>query len=155
MFKIPDFSLAPRLCKQAGLGFCVKRSRSPYTCIGRPTAFLHDCALRCALRRSHLKGALSRYSVSLCRFLRSKKAARRLEAAAPPKESQALAAIFFTCSKLRSTLEYQSVTPAESFLSLGRSWALRYDQENEKTSLSIDNCEKFMKSKTGLQSSTD
>ena len=56
IFKIPDFSLAPCLCKQAGLdlSFCMKRSRSPYTCIGRPSPFLHDCTLRCALRRSHL-----------------------------------------------------------------------------------------------------
>ena len=58
MFKIPDFSIAPCLCKQAGLdlSFCMKRSRSPYvyTCIGRPSPFLHDCTMCCALRRSHL-----------------------------------------------------------------------------------------------------
>ena len=57
MFKIPDFSLAPRLCKQAGLDLnvCMKGSWSPYTCIGRPSPFLHDCTLCCALRWSHLK----------------------------------------------------------------------------------------------------
>ena len=56
---------------------------------------------------------------------------------------------FFHLFRLRSTSEYQSVALAKSFLSLGRSWALRYDQENEKTSLPINNGEEFMESKTG------
>ena len=36
----------------------MKRFRSLYTCIGRPAPFLHDCTLRCALCRSHLKQRL-------------------------------------------------------------------------------------------------
>ena len=44
--KCPDFNF-PKVGKYA------------YTCIGRPTPFLHDCALRCALRRSHLKNLFS------------------------------------------------------------------------------------------------
>ena len=58
MFKIPDFSLTPRLSKQAGLdfGFCVIRSRSPYTCIGDSTGDLRhfDMTVRCA---AHYAGA--------------------------------------------------------------------------------------------------
>ena len=42
-----------------------------------------------------INGALSRYSVFYVDFLRSKLAARRLEAAAPDNESQALAVNFF------------------------------------------------------------
>ena len=53
-------------------------------------------------------------------FLRSKMAARRLEAAAPANEKQAFAALFFfTSFELRdqSTSGYQSVTLAKAFLS--------------------------------------
>ena len=67
-----------------------------------------------------VKGALSRYSVIFVDFLRSKMAARRLEAAAPANEKQAFAALFFfTSFELRnqSTSGYQSVTLAKSFLS--------------------------------------
>ena len=41
--------------------------------------------------------------------------------------------------------------------SLGRSWALRCDEEsqNKKASVAVNNGENFMESKTGLQSSTD
>ena len=38
-----------------GLSFCVITSRSPYTCIGILSPFLHDCMQRWALRRCHLK----------------------------------------------------------------------------------------------------
>ena len=57
MFKIPDFSLAPGLCKQAGLDLVPAwKDLDPRTLVSRdPTPFLHDCALRWALRRSHLK----------------------------------------------------------------------------------------------------
>ena len=64
---------------------------------------------------------------------------------------------FFTCSELRDrlTLEYQSVTLAKSFPSptkLGfEIWSRKWKQ-NDKFAL---NGEKFMESKTGLQSSTD
>ena len=58
MFKIPNFSLAPRLCKQAGLDLvvCVIRSRSPYTCIRDSTGDLchFDMTVRCA---AHNAGA--------------------------------------------------------------------------------------------------
>ena len=72
---------------------------------------------------SAVKDALSRYSVFYVDFLRSKMAARRLEAAAPANDSQALTALFFfTCSELRdrSTSDHQWVsTLAKSFPSLG------------------------------------
>ena len=60
---------------------------------------------------------------------------------------------FFTSSELRD----RSMLPLQSHFCLGRSWALRYDQErdNKKTSLPMKNGEKFMESKTGLQSSAD
>ena len=71
--------------------------------------------------RNVFKGALSRYSVDFMSiFLRSKMAARRLEAAAPANEKQAFAALFFfTSFELRdqSTSGYQSVTLAKAFLS--------------------------------------
>ena len=57
MYKIPDFSLAPCVCKQAGLDLVYAwKDLDPRTLvIGRPSPFLHDCSLRCAFRRSHLK----------------------------------------------------------------------------------------------------
>ena len=62
MFKIPDFSLAPCLCKQAGLdlGFASKEwliSIPVHLYWGlhrRPSPFWHDHSLRCTLCRSHL-----------------------------------------------------------------------------------------------------
>ena len=46
------FRKDPGTCARS-LSFCTKRFRSPYTCIGRPSPFWHDCSLRCALCRSH------------------------------------------------------------------------------------------------------
>ena len=76
-------------------------------------------------------------------FLRSKMAARRLEAAAPANEKQAYAALFFffTCSELRdrstSELQYQSVTLAKSFIfrtKLGfEIWSRKWKQKGKFT----------------------
>ena len=95
-------------------------------------------------------------------FLRSKMAARKLEAAAPTNELPVLGRnFFFTCWELRnwSTSKNQSVVLAKSFLFLSLSDEVglggRYDQESEKKSLPISNGEIIMESKTGLQSSMD
>ena len=106
----------------------------------------------------HFKGALSRYSVFYVNFFCGRKwqrgdsRPRRRPMSCRPRPQ-----FFFTCSELRDwlTSKYQSVVLAKSFLSLGRSWTLRYDQESERTSLPINNGEKFMESKTDLLSSTD
>ena len=86
------------------------------------------------------KGALSRYSVILCRFLWSKMAARRLEATAPANKKQALLHFFFLHLVPSIAIDRRrgiSQLPLQSHSSLGRSWALSFDQEsaNEKTSL--------------------
>ena len=78
---------------------------------------------------SCVKGALSRYSV-FYDFLRSKMAARRLEAAAPVKEKQAFAALFFSSPVPSFAIDRRwsiSQLPLKSHSesSLGRSWALR------------------------------
>ena len=104
------------------------------------------------------KGALSRYSVILCRFLQSKMAARRLETAAPANEKQAFAALFFfTSFELRdqSTSGYQSITLAKSFLSRtkmgfevrSRKWKQKDKFAHEKWGIHG--------TKTGLQRFTD
>ena len=57
MFKIPDFSLAPRLCKSAALDIVsARKDIDPVHLLYRETfAILARLSLRCALRRSHLK----------------------------------------------------------------------------------------------------
>ena len=103
------------------------------------------------------------FSVSRSIFLRSKMAARRLEATAPANESQALDVLFFfTCwtTASRSIDVGASISCqlalANSFLSRMK-LGLRYDQEseNKKTSFPINNGEKFVEFKAGVQSSTD
>ena len=70
MFKTPDFSLAPRLCKQAGLDFCVMWSRTAYACIGDSTGGAF--AILISLFAAHCAGAtLSRYHVSIFFFFLS------------------------------------------------------------------------------------
>ena len=67
-------------------------------------------------------------------FLRSKMAARRLEAAAPASEKQAFAALFFSSPVPSFAIDRCwsiSQLPLQSHSSFGRSWALRYDQESE------------------------
>ena len=90
-------------------------------------------------------------------FLRSKMAARKLKAAPPTNELPVLGRnFFFTLWELRDwlTSKYQSVVLAKSFfsLSVGWSWAMRYDQESEKKNLPINNGDNIMESKTGPQS---
>ena len=110
-------------------------------------------------RRSHLKGALSCYSVILCRFLRSKMAARRLEAAASASEEKAFTALFFfTSFELRdqSTSGYQSDTVAKSFLSRTKmGFEIRSRKWKQKDKFAHEKWGKFMETKTGLRSSTN
>ena len=59
MFKIPDFSLSPCLCKQAGLDLVsVRKDLDPRTLVsgthGEPSPFWHDRSLHCTLHRGHL-----------------------------------------------------------------------------------------------------
>ena len=55
MFKVPDFSLALRLCKQAGLDLVFARKDfDPRTLVSGDLRHF-DTTVRCALRRSHLK----------------------------------------------------------------------------------------------------
>ena len=93
-------------------------------------------------------------------FLRSKMAARRRKAAAPVKEKQALAALFFSSPVPSFAIDRRwsiSQLPLQSHSesSLGRSWALRYRSRKWKQKVALNNGEKFMESKTGLHSSTD
>ena len=101
--------------------------------------------------RTKFKGALSRYSVILCRFFRSKMAARRLEAAAPANEKQAFAALFFfTSFELcdQSTSGYQSVTLAKSFLSWTKmGFEIRSRKWKQKDKFAHEKWGKFMELK--------
>ena len=99
---------------------------------------IQEQVIRTEKHLKQIKGALSHYLVFLCRFLRSKMAARRLWAVAPTNELQALAALSslqirsFALDRRRSISQF----PVQSRSSLARSRALRTDQEseNEKTS---------------------
>ena len=92
-------------------------------------------------------------------FLRSKMAARRLEAAAPANEKQAFAALFFfTSFELRdqSASGYQTDTFAKSFLSRTKmALEIRSRKWKQKDKFAHEKWGKFMETKTGLHSSTD
>ena len=93
-------------------------------------------------------------------FLRSKMAARRLEAAAPANEKQAFAALFFHhCFGLRdqSTSGYQSVTLAKLFLSRTKKMGFEIRSRNwkQKNKFAHEKWGKLTETKAGLRSSTD
>ena len=98
--------------------------------------------------------ALQRFYVD---FLRSKMAARRLEA--PANEKQAFAPLFFfTSFELRdqSTLGYLSVTLAKSFLSRTKmGFEIRSRKWKQKDKFAHKKWGKCMEPKAGLLSSTD
>ena len=86
------------------------------------------------------KGALSRYSVFLSRFFAVENGGEETRVAGIG------CTFFFTCSRASRLIDVGVLVscPCKVIpLSLGRSWALRYDQESEKTSLPINNGEKF------------
>ena len=92
-------------------------------------------------------------------FLRSKMAARRLEAAAPPTRSRPLQRfLFFTSFELRDQLTsgYQSVTLAKSFLSRTKmGFEIRSRKWKQRDKFAHEKWGKFMETKIGLRSSTD
>ena len=119
--------------------------------ISRCTRLLHVLVNKVSPNYQNLKVHWHAIQWFYVDFLRSKMAARRLEAVAPANKKQAFATLFsspvssFAINRRRGI----SQLPMQSHSSLGQRWALRLDQEseNKKTSLSMKNGESSWKPK--------
>ena len=110
----------------------------------------------------HIKGALSRYSVILCRFFAVENGGEETRGRGAGQWEAGLCRTFFfsTSFELRdqSTSGYQSVTlaNAKSFLSRTKmGFEIRSRKWKQKDKFAHEKWGKFMETKTGLRSSTD
>ena len=108
---------------------------------------------------SSFKGALSRYSVILCRFFAVENGSEETRGrGAGQREAGQCRTFFFTSFELRdqSTLGYQSVTLAKSFLSRTKmGFEIRSRKWKQKDKFAHEKWGKFMETKKGLRTSTD
>ena len=108
----------------------------------------------------HFKGALSRYSVFLCRFFVVKNGGKETRGRRAGQQEAGLCrtCFFFTCSELhdRSTSAYQSVTLAKSCLSRRKlGFEIIIKKVKAKRKVCPEQWWKIHGIQNGLQSSTD